>query len=216
MSDDNIINNFFNGLNLNDPDGYIPDHESKSFARNYNALNYLKINKCISVNEIVELELNMETLDKRLYRDPNNRNHGTKEYYYNLKNYCHNADGIYDIEVRGNIYKISVLSDNNTLMEIVNEQNNNRYIKIPIFDQKKPLPIFGIKSKLYLAIEMNQKYNPKFDKICIKYKSAHYKDKYKCCIDRSTIKINLLDNTKICVSSGRIRRLGQDIPTFII
>lgn len=201
---------------MEEDNGYIPNHDSMEFTNRILALDYLKTNNCLSVSEKVEFELDLRNLDRRIYRDPQKKTKGIKEYFFNIKQYILGSDAIYDIILTGKIYKISIISDNNILFNVINKYNNNKIVKIPIFNKNRPFPIINTNSNIQLVIEMNNSYNPQLDLVYLEYKCAYYQDNLKMKLINTALKIDLMNDSKIISSSGIIKRIGRNIPVFII
>ena len=217
LDDNNLIDNVINCLTLDDPNGYIPIHTSKEFKNRKKAIKNLLINNFISTNEKIEVEIPIDNLPRKIMRNKHNPSIGKKAYYYDLKQIYNGCDGIYDIKVYGDIYKISLLSDNDVIMKIINKDPTNTVIKFPVFNYRNPIPVIDLDNTLSFMIEMNQNFNQNFNEsIIIKMSCNYYNKKYRKCIIKNPINIQFNNGNKLLILAGMCNLINEEIPTYIL
>jgi hypothetical protein len=167
---------------FDNPRGYIKNHKIL-YCKNKNDINKFIFRQDIeTLCENHSYEINIDSLIGRKFLIGNHEiddgvkvDEYKKIYLISIKDLIE-GDGIYDIELIGNIYKVYFMIDNLIVMKVINNFSDNNRIIIPEFNILKPYPLSNtIYSKVHIGIEMNHNYiEGKNEKVHLNFKGLYY------------------------------------------
>jgi hypothetical protein len=169
-------------FDFNNPIGYLKNHKVL-YCKNKNDVNkFIFRQDTETLCENHSYEITVDSLIGRKYLLGNHEiDDGVdtdtykKIYLININDLV-DSDGIYDIELIGNIYKVYYIIDNLIVMKVINNFSDNKRINIPEFKILKPYPLINtIYSKIQIGIEMNHNFKENTnEKIHLNFKGLYF------------------------------------------